>query len=346
MPNNYNFRFKISFKNDPGKLVPLSVIAERFLKIQNIVNILGDQFEGNTFRSRGDFPNSVKEHCELALSKINIGSADCYITTASTQRSLLPEKSIGERAIKTFSEAISIINCPDGHQQVIDAIIPDEKRRRKFLQELESLWPDNESPYQNEVSYGDEVLVVLNPEKKKDLVKLFEVSHQDEKIQEICGRITGLYVDKKRKFTVETADGQVNGRYSADMEEELNKKLGSFVHFNAIMKLHKGTFECEIDDSVLLKEVSEYPLSHAIVNNHKVELIKPLILKISYLDEQYHLENDEFLLDVYSSQLKTAIEDIKEQFDFLYSEYVHCDINELTQDAIKLREKIINYYSG
>lgn len=346
MPNNKPLRFKISVKNDPGKFVPLSVIADKFLKLQNLVNILGDQLEGNPFRSRGDFPNSVKENCVLALSHLDIDSADCYIIPASTQSPLFPDASIGERAIKQVSDAISVINYPEIQQNVIDGIIPDEKRRRKFIQELDALWPDNESPYQNEISYGDDELAILNPEKKKDLVKFITVSHQDEQIREICGRIISLYVNKTRTFTVETADGQVKGRYSADMEEELTNKLGSFVHFNAVLRLHRGTFECEIDDSVLIKEISEYSLSHALVNDYKVELKKPLNLKISYIDEQYHLENEELLLDVLSNQLKTAIEGITEQFDLLYYEYALCDINELTPDAIKMREKLIDYYSG
>lgn len=338
------FRFKISSKNGQGKKIPLSIIANGFQKIQSLVYILGDQIEGNEFRSAGNYPNQVKERYELALSSLNIGSADSFIVPASSLQSLGHMLSPAEQAISLMNQVIYVISeYPEGKADISE-IIPDERRKRKFARELADFWPNEETQYIYEVGTETSPLIRLLPEKRNELLRIQKQYHPVHEVHDIYGRITSLNVNEKRKIIIETPKGDISGHYIQDIEGDLIDYLGSFVHFEAILILENGKFHVEIDDTISIEHFEEFPLDYAEINNQKKRLLSPLTISVEYVDEQYHLENQEFLLETYATRFKDAMDNILDQFELLYLEYCTCDPNELTLDALDLRNSLMSYF--
>jgi len=340
------FRFKISSKNGEGKKIPLSVIANGFQKIQALVYIFGDQIEGNLYRSAGNYPNQVKERYELALASLNIGSADSFIVPASSLQSLGGLLSPAEQAISLMNQVFSIIDeSPEGKSDISD-IIPDERRRKKYARELADFWPDEETPFVYEIGLGTPSLLRLRPEKRKEILRIQKHYHPIHEVRDIYGRITSLHVDEKRKISIETPGGEISGHYIQDIEGDLINYLGSFVHFEAILKLDKGKFFAEIDDTITIEHFDIFPLDYAVINNQKKKLTTPLTVSVEYVDEQYHLENQEFLLETYATRLKEAMDNVLDQLELLYVEYGTCDPDDLTPDALDLRNSLLAYFEG
>lgn len=344
--NSEPFRFKISSKNGEGKKIPLSVIANGFQKIQSLIYILGDQIEGNEFRSAGNYPNQVKERYELALSSLQIGSADSYIVPTSSLQSLGQMPSPAEQAISLMNKVFSVISeSPDVNSDITN-IIPDERRRKKFGRELADFWPDEETPYIYEIGNGASSLKRLIPAKRNEILQIQKQFRPVHESRDIYGRITDLNVNEKRKIIIETPEGEIFGHYIQDIEVDLIEYLGSFVRFEATLKLEKGKFYVEIDDTITIERFEKYPLEYAVINNQKSRLSTPLVVSFEYVDEQYHLENQEFLLETYATRLKDAMDNILDQLELLYLEYVTCDLDELTPDAIDLRNSLVSYFEG
>jgi len=70
----------------------------------------------------------------------------------------------------------------------------------------------------------------------------------------------------------------------------------------------------------------------------------PLQVSVEYRDNQYHLENKEFLLETYADSLEEAMDNIMDQVDLLYLEYCTCSPDELTSDARMLRNSLFMYF--
>jgi len=54
---------------------PFNALISNFQAIQNLMYIMGDHLEGHQPRTAGDFPKSVKQNCELVISRLEQGSA-------------------------------------------------------------------------------------------------------------------------------------------------------------------------------------------------------------------------------------------------------------------------------
>ena len=72
----------------------------------------------------------------------------------------------------------------------------------------------------------------------------------------------------------------------------------------------------------------------------------PLQVSVEYRDNQYHLENKEFLLETYADSLEEAVDNIMDQVDLLYLEYCTCNLEELTSDARMLITSLFMYFQS
>jgi len=72
----------------------------------------------------------------------------------------------------------------------------------------------------------------------------------------------------------------------------------------------------------------------------------PLQVSVEYRDNQYHLENKEFLLETYADSLEEAMDNIMDQVDLLYLEYCTCNLEELTSDARMLITSLFMYFQS
>jgi len=72
----------------------------------------------------------------------------------------------------------------------------------------------------------------------------------------------------------------------------------------------------------------------------------PLQVSVEYRDNQYHLENKEFLLETYADSLEEAMDNIMDQVELLYLEYCTCNLEELTSDARMLINSLFMYFQS
>jgi len=98
----------VSFSIEGIDKIPAIYIAEMLQHIQNILYSIGDHLEGNAPRSKGDFPQSVKENCSLVVTGLNRGSIHAQMQIGDTQEGLFEAQTFGERAIDIASKTVTL----------------------------------------------------------------------------------------------------------------------------------------------------------------------------------------------------------------------------------------------
>jgi hypothetical protein len=66
----------VSFSISDANNVSAVHMAEILQRLQNILYTIGDYLEGNAPRTRGDFPQSIKESCTLVITELDVRDAN------------------------------------------------------------------------------------------------------------------------------------------------------------------------------------------------------------------------------------------------------------------------------
>ncbi len=102
-------RVKIDRKSTKSKNIPVTVIADLLNSVQNLLCNIVDDIEGNPPRRGGDFPDTVKERCELVVKAAKIGSFEAVLAISDTQSSLPGSQTKGELAIKKANNIVEAV---------------------------------------------------------------------------------------------------------------------------------------------------------------------------------------------------------------------------------------------
>ena len=87
-------------------------------------------------------------------------------------------------------------------------------------------------------------------------------------------------------------------------------------------------------------------INDVIINDTEIDLVRPLEIEIMATgdessDYQYIVVNEEFNIHGIGKTKEEAINDLKCMFDYLYKDYGICSDDKLTENAIKLKKKIL-----
>ena len=86
-------------------------------------------------------------------------------------------------------------------------------------------------------------------------------------------------------------------------------------------------------------------INDVIINNTKINLIRPLEIEITETDEspdyKYITTNEEFRIFGIGDTKDEAIDNLKDHFDFIYKEYGVCDDDKLEKLALEYKKEIL-----
>lgn len=328
--------------------ISVNILVSNIQAIQNLMYLIGDYLEGHKARNAGDYPKSVKDNCELVITGVKQGSLEIQMRPSQTQQALpIPdlEGTYGERAIKMANCALGIASSEHlVYPRVLDLFGGDEHRAYRSLQELESIWPDEDSPYQIEVGFGGKERVELKPE-RKPIIRDALVKPPEPSAKTVSGRLVEISVERKRQFAVDTPDGRYICKYPRELEEYVIKRIKNLVSVSGVLEGRRKVIN--IESEMAFKPLKYLQFSQVKFDKKTVkELAKPINLEVDFDDEEYILYNNDFNLLVTSKNLKEGMDEINREFVLLWSDYVEEDINNLSEGGIQFREKLLSLFNG
>lgn len=342
---NKLIRLIIESKVEKDKPVSAILIADMFQRLQNVIYYIVDDLEENPPRRAGDFPNSVKERAELVVSEMRIGSADAKLMLSDSQSSLFDGETFGEKAISIAGGLIRKVS-EENIDSWLSAMIKNRLRQERVIREFEGIWPDAQSEYNVLLGFGRREATPLNPSNRHVLRKLLQ-KHPENVEKSVTGRLMEVRVDQRRSFQIDTPEGLVTCLYAADLENKVVENIGRLVRIKGIMDLGcNGKYTLRLDNENSIEDLNMLPLSRVIIRGRSVDLEEPIMLDVSYENDLYWISNDKFHLRGFGSNLKAAIEDLDEEIETLWEDYVEAGLEELSQDALDLRKKLILAFGG
>jgi len=335
----------VSFSIDAGNKVSVEYLAEVLKHLQNILYSIGDHLEGNEPRSKGDFPQSVKDHCTLVISGLNTGSVHAQMQIGDIQESLPEMQTLGEKAISVSDDLLrllsreNILDMNTINSELIN-IINNSHRLNRILREYDAIWPEDIS---NKVSFqfGKSSSISLDPS-RKDLIRYILRKSPVEYEKEIEGRLIELRVDKKREFQIDSPEGLITCQYTPEIESIITGSIGELVRIRGLMKPKGGKFVLHINDENSLDSLKQINIKSFRIGKVEKHLKETISVSVVFENDQYIVSNDEMGLLVAAQSMKIAYGEIQEELAILWSEYVNVDENELTDGAKHFRKKLID----
>jgi len=343
--NSTDARRIVSFSISDANNVSAVQVAEILQRLQNILYTIGDHLEGNAPRTKGDFPQSIKESCTLVIIGLDMGSVHAEMQIGDAQTSLPEMQRLGERSICVAGDFLNVSNAFSDKEELdskLHRLIDDPHRCNRILREFDHIWPDN-GQSQREVSFvfGESSKNRLNPAQKAVVQSLLQKSPEEYE-KEIFGRLTELRVDKKRQFQVDSTVGPIRCQYTPEIEDVIVDSIGEFVKVRGMMTpTRSGTYILGVDDENSLETLPQYLLKTFRSESSEKHLKEDVPIDLIFEDDIYIAYNDDLGLLVAAPSMKAAIEGINEEFVILWSEYVEVAEHELTDGAKNFRDKLI-----
>lgn len=344
LSENRRINIYIKSKDERRKDVAIVTIADFFQHLQNILYLVGDEVVDNEYRERGKFPANVKENCSLVLKNISLGSIEAEVELSSPQVGLPLEDSLGtfgEQAISMAAETFKIIREDDNIYEDLSEIIKNESRKRKILGEYHDMWPKFDSKYLFNIGFGGTELNLMDSQRRPKIVEALTTEPEPEE-QAIVGRLFGFWLDKKREIKIDTPIGKFLCKYPPELQSDIIQKAGKMVSISGkILQQNKISINSEFS----INTIDHLPFRQITINNKAYTLKEPIMLDVDYdiNHDKYIISHDDIKLLVVSSKLSDAFEEIDEQLNILWDEFVKEDERNLTSAAIEYRNKLINY---
>lgn len=126
------------------------------------------------------------------------------------------------------------------------------------------------------------------------------------------------------------------GNFSGtSVEERIITKEKLCTHFNNIRRKNQPILSIS-DNSLRTKTIRD-----VFINGNKIKLLEPIQLNVEFVNQRYILYNEDLKLSAISNYLEMAVNEIKEEFSFLWNNYVKCPEEELTESGKRLRNKLM-----
>lgn len=119
------------------------------------------------------------------------------------------------------------------------------------------------------------------------------------------------------------------------VEERTITKEKLYMRFNNIRRKNPPMLPIS-DNSLRTKTISD-----VLINGNKIKLLEPIQLNVEFVNQRYILYNEDLKLSAISNYLEMAVSEIKEEFSFLWDNYVKCPEEELTEGGKRLRNKLM-----
>ena len=113
------------------------------------------------------------------------------------------------------------------------------------------------------------------------------------------------------------------------------------------MALEKGgKYALRLVNEKSIEDLKLLSLDKIRMKGRSLNLKEPISLEVIYEDDQYWVSNDKFHLRGYGSTLKAAIEDLNEEIEILWEDYVETGLEQLSRDAMDFRLELVASFGG
>jgi len=318
------------------KAVSITRLVDVLAGLQETVFSIGDFLQTKKVRTGGNYPDSIRDTCELHIMNVRKGSVVVELQVPEPEQKTLAQVSTGEQALGVFSNMTKDIGTKK-YVQMMENTVPDPLSRRRILERFRDVIPPNPNDFV-EFSGDSEQKRQLKVEDRKKIEDILpKLESKDSKA--FIGRLMELKASKQSNFQLDTADGIKRGKYSPKCLQFFKQNFNNLVKIKGV---HKTSGLLMINENCLMEPMKNYPLAEFKLKGKPVLLHKPLQIDINFDDGENIFSEDTLGLLVVGKTFEECNKRLEEQISLLWKEYVEPDDTNFTSGAKELRKKLIS----
>lgn len=337
----FEIRLKIERRSKSGlKYIPVDIIGNYLIKVQNLLNHCGEYISEKPFRARGQTSKDVIKRCKLLMKDADISSFDQHLMLGDSQ-SVLIGNQLGVDSIQLCSELLNSVlsDDPDQISETISNSVAEIRYRNRILRDIDGMIPKrNEGINILFQSKGLHKLIQLKYENKSCLSNIIKKTKK-ENIR-IIGILSEMRVTQgPKKIELTGPEGKIKIKYSKDRKSELLElmNLGQPIEISGVAKMKEDETIEVLENIKEIRKVKSIDRHRIVSDEYDLILKSPLRLNLRYEDDNWIMDNPK--LGIYSQckDYNDCLKEAESEFTFIVKEYLESDEGSLTEDAKVLR---------
>lgn len=341
--------FHLHFEGEGARshAVPGSALAQALESLQRAIHVLAIAYEGRSIKERLRVSHALERKYAITIGVPERGGYDIPYTIGNGAKALFDPQDL---AIVTQQHRDSLAAVQANNIQALKRIIPAAQIRRDVIVALKKMLPPKrsglvlsiEDDRREKLLDGYTALARLAP-------LLIEPVTPRVHPRVVTGRLDGLDF-QSRSLTLQLPTGRrLSCTYNDDYEPILLDNPREWIQVRGEAVLNEDDDLRELINISEIIEVDEDPIliDSIMVDGATYTVVRPLEFQVEFApDEGLYTATGDFHILVFGetrSELETAI---CEALVFLWQEYVTCDTNILTADALALRAQITSTFGG
>lgn len=314
-----------------------SEVARALDAFQQVFWLVGEEVAKLGSREKGSFPKRVLENYTLEFSEVKTGSVIADFRLGSTTQTdvVHGETPHVSEALAKIERLFDIITAPNAKTQDLDAISTNPQRRRRLLTAADRLVPQDEGVKVTIKVVNKKRDVPINARKTIERLLLAEPRDQALDLQ---GFVAQVRVDKKRVLLIDTPEGERRISYARELESDVRDLLGKLAQVQVTMPEAKGL--PEVTDSAHLRPLASLPISKFTVGGLNKTFTPPINFDFEVDGDDYIAHHDDLQIVARATEMRKLVAEIESTLSALWDIYVESPEDELTQDAIDLRNTL------
>jgi hypothetical protein len=331
---------------EPNQKIPVRVVVDKLSSLQAAVIHLGDYIAGGEFRARGRTLTSVSKKCTLVISDVKIGSFAATLELRDSQRALEGGFTLGEEAIGKLREIMALVESEENIKTQMDQILRNPLHRRRIIEDLAEVWPEEEEHVDVEVTLQDGQPSHLTSKGRLVLEGLLSKTAiaGATSVKGILGTVHVLPGGKY--FRVVGPDGHIKCNITKEQEEGASRLIGKpAIVFGEAVFDEMGNVK-EIVSVEKVEPFQEISLQRAFSGEEELALKEPITIGVDYQDDNWVMTNDDLGIVSASHDYDTCLQDFQDELLLIWEEYGKESDSNLTVGARKLKELLVSLVRG
>ncbi|MEA3557880.1 MAG: hypothetical protein U9R75_01375 [Candidatus Thermoplasmatota archaeon] len=336
---------KIQKRSSRGdKYIPVDIIGNYLIKIQNLIFHCGEYLSEKPFRTRGQPSKDVVKRCRLLMRDANISSFDQHLVLGDDQAVIFGNQ-LGVESIQLCSDLFDSIPANDSEviSHKLYERVTENRYRNRLLRDLDGLIPKRSEGI--DITFQSENLakpIQLGYENKGCLSKLIKITKKEE--ISIIGILSEMRVTQgPKRIELSGPEGKIKINYPKEIKTKLLDLMtrGQTVNIKGVAKIREDE---TIGILEKIKDIAEikYIERHRIVSEEfDLKLSFPLKLDLKYSDDNWIMNNDKLGIYSHCPDYNECLKEAESEFTFIYKEFTNTPDAELTDDARQLKNFLV-----
>jgi len=308
---------------------------------QNLVYQIGMYLMPGLQLSRtGSYPDLVVERCELLITKTEPGSLTADISLRDIQQPLLKTGTWGHDALDLGTRVLEKAQQGIAEEEIAE-LVDDPVARLRVLttsadccpREDEKFWVEYQAPTLTQPIK----LQAATGKSIRDFVK-----KQSTREMAVAGPVIGVRLTGKKHIEVATAHGPIRCYLDPERAAEAAHYIERVLSVTGVAKVDAAGQVRSIQQITQVEELDAAPFEPQYIQHGNVlfRLTRPLRCGFRFEGARWLLDCSELAIHVAGASRDSAVQELSEEFAFIWEEYGQADDAHLTLDAHDLKRKV------